>query len=96
MVMVFVKVLLTTAFLTGAFAGFLWAFSKEKGDGFFSEMAADGSGVFTLFGLIGLLNVKLLKAISPKLPHDRSFKCISFILSVILLIMSIFIWLIDF
>ena len=41
--MAFVKVLLTTAFLTGAFAGFLWAFSKEKGDGFFSEMAADGS-----------------------------------------------------
>ncbi|MCY7752234.1 hypothetical protein P8876_11275 [Bacillus haynesii] len=78
--MVFVKVLLTTAFLTGAFAGFLWAFSKEKGDEFFSEMAADGSGIFTLFGLIDLLFAM----------------CVSFIPAVILLMMSVFIWLIDF
>ncbi len=49
--MVFVKLLLTAAFLTGAFAGFLWAFSEEKGDEFFLEMTADGSGIFTLFGL---------------------------------------------
>jgi len=47
--MVFVNVLLTAAFLTGAFAGFLWAFSKEKGDEFFSEMTADGSGKFHTF-----------------------------------------------
>ncbi|TWK38413.1 hypothetical protein CHCC20348_3825 [Bacillus paralicheniformis] len=46
--MVFVNVLLTAAFLTGAFTGFLWTFSKEKSDEFFSEMTADGSGIFTL------------------------------------------------
>ncbi len=93
--MVFVKLLLTAAFLTGAFAGFLWAFSKEKGDEFFLEMTADGSGIFTLFGLIGLLFVKLLKAISSKLPHDRAIRCVSFILAGILLLMSIFIWLLN-
>ncbi|MPQ23706.1 hypothetical protein GA512_01260 [Bacillus paralicheniformis] len=93
--MVFVKVLLTAAFLTGAFTGFLWAFSKEKGDEFFSEMTADGSGIFTLFGLIGLLFVKLLKGIFPKLPHGKAVRCISFILAVILLLMSIFIWLLN-
>ncbi|KAA0835831.1 MULTISPECIES: hypothetical protein [Bacillus] len=93
--MVFVKVLWTITFLTGAFAGFLRTFSKEKSDEFFSEMTADGSGIFTLFGLIGLLFAKLLKAISPKLPHDWALRCISFILALILLIMSIFIWLLD-
>ncbi|PRS15289.1 hypothetical protein C6W27_10630 [Bacillus paralicheniformis] len=49
--MVFVKVLWTITFLTGAFAGFLWTFSKEKSDEFFSEMTADGSGKFHTFRL---------------------------------------------
>ncbi|WP_240486335.1 hypothetical protein [Bacillus haynesii] len=56
------------------------AFSEEKGDEFFSEMAADESGIFTLFGLIDLLFAM----------------CVSFIPAVILLMMSVFIWLIDF
>ncbi|TWK17447.1 hypothetical protein CHCC20375_3965 [Bacillus licheniformis] len=59
-------------------------------------MTADESGIFTIFGLIGLLNVKLLKAISPKLPHDRALRCISIIPVVILFMMSVIIWLIDF
>jgi len=50
MVMVFVKVLLTAAFLTGAFTGFLWTFSKEKSDEFFRKWRRMDRGNFTLFG----------------------------------------------
>lgn len=35
--MVFVNVLLTAAFLTGAFTGFLWTFFKEKAMNFFGN-----------------------------------------------------------
>ncbi|MDI5788001.1 hypothetical protein PO124_04610 [Bacillus licheniformis] len=92
--MAFVKVLLTTAFSQG-FRRIPVGISKEKAMDFLGN-GGGWIGSLHTFGLIGLLNVKLLKAISPKLLHDRSFRCISFILAVVLLMMSIFIWLIDF
>ncbi|ETB70593.1 hypothetical protein A943_15615 [Bacillus sp. CPSM8] len=48
--MVFVNVLLTAAFLTGAFTGFLWTFSKEKSDEYFRKWRRMDRGNFTLFG----------------------------------------------